>query len=299
MMRLEFRHLETAYWIYRLGSYGAAAERLNTTQPNISMRIADMEERIGRVVFQRGKRPVTLTAAGRELIGYAERILALRDELSSVFEDVQEATGRIRVGCTETVALWWLADFTLDVQRAMPNIELDIDVDITEKTWDKLCNGTIDLALVPDDQLQERVIRHSLGHASIAWMGAAELVQTRSTLETMNLIRRSILSLSPGSRLYADQFRWLDMQDIRPDRLTYCNTMSVTARLACEGAGVALLPPDLFSDDSQLQALEVQPAFASLPFVATYLSPAFSPSVERIAKLAVANSGFHLGESQP
>lgn len=61
MMRLEFRHLETAYWIYRLGSYGAAAERLNTTQPNISMRIADMEERIGSVVFQRGKRPRNLS----------------------------------------------------------------------------------------------------------------------------------------------------------------------------------------------------------------------------------------------
>ncbi|WP_161599029.1 LysR family transcriptional regulator [Aidingimonas lacisalsi] len=298
MMRLEFRHLETAYWIYRLGSYGAAADRLNTTQPNISMRVAEVEQRIGTVVFQRGKRPITLTAAGRELIGYAERILALRDELSLFFEDGEEATGRIRVGCTETIALWWLADFTIDVQRVMPNIELDIDVDITEKTWKKLCNGTTDLALVPDDQLQQRVIRHSLGQASIAWMAPSDLVQRMSTLDTMNLIRRSILSLSPGSRLYADQFRWLDMQSIRPDRLTYCNTMSVTARLVSEGAGVALLPPDLFAGDNLLQELEVQPAFDSLSFVATYLSPAFSPSVERIARLAVANSGFHLGDSQ-
>ncbi|BBI52268.1 hypothetical protein HORIV_46890 [Vreelandella olivaria] len=233
MMRLEFRHLETAYWIYRLGSYGAAADKLNTTQPNISMRIAETEQRIGTAVFQRAKRPVTLTVAGRELIGYAERILALRDELSLFFEDGEEAVGRIRVGCTETIALWWLADFIIDVKRTMPNIELDIDVDITEKTWDKLCNGTIDLALVPDDQLQQRVIRHSLGQATIAWMASAELVQRMPTLDAMSLIRRSILSLSPGSRLYADQFRWLDMQNIRPDRLTYCNTMSVTARLVC------------------------------------------------------------------
>lgn len=298
MMRLEFRHLETAYWIYRLGSYGAAADKLNTTQPNISMRIAETEQRIGTAVFQRAKRPVTLTVAGRELIGYAERILALRDELSLFFEDGEEAVGRIRVGCTETIALWWLADFIIDVKRTMPNIELDIDVDVTEKTWDKLCNGTIDLALVPDDQLQQRVIRHSLGQATIAWMASSELVQRMPTLDAMSLIRRSILSLSPGSRLYADQFRWLDMQNIRPDRLTYCNTMSVTARLVCEGAGVALLPTDLFADDSQLQALEVQPALSSLPFVASYLSPAFSPLVDRIAKLAVANSGFHLGEQQ-
>lgn len=56
MRRLSLYHLETLLWISRLGTFAAAAERLNTTQPAISARVRELESRLGYAIFQRAGR---------------------------------------------------------------------------------------------------------------------------------------------------------------------------------------------------------------------------------------------------
>src|SRR3546814_18720347 len=51
--RIAFYHLETLLWIARLGTFAAAAERLNTTQPAISARVGELENHLGTVLFRR------------------------------------------------------------------------------------------------------------------------------------------------------------------------------------------------------------------------------------------------------
>src|SRR3546814_14165126 len=50
--RIAFYHLETLLWIARLGTFAAAAERLNTTQPAISARVRELENHLGTVLFR-------------------------------------------------------------------------------------------------------------------------------------------------------------------------------------------------------------------------------------------------------
>jgi DNA-binding transcriptional LysR family regulator len=50
---LNVKHLETFYWIVRLGTFAQAAERLGTTQPTVSARIQELEQVLGVVVFDR------------------------------------------------------------------------------------------------------------------------------------------------------------------------------------------------------------------------------------------------------
>ena len=47
MRRLSLTNLETLCWIARLGTFTAAAERLNTTQPAVSNRVKELEQAIG------------------------------------------------------------------------------------------------------------------------------------------------------------------------------------------------------------------------------------------------------------
>ena len=46
---LDFRTIETFLWVVKLGSFRGAAQRLNTTQPAISQRIAQLERELERV----------------------------------------------------------------------------------------------------------------------------------------------------------------------------------------------------------------------------------------------------------
>ena len=66
--RIAFYHLESLLWIDRLGTFSAAAERLNTTQPAVSARMRELEQRLGSALFRRDGRTMSLTPAGRKLV---------------------------------------------------------------------------------------------------------------------------------------------------------------------------------------------------------------------------------------
>lgn len=57
---LNYKRLETFVWVASLGSFRKAAERLHTTQPAISARIAGLEEELGVKLFEREGGPARL-----------------------------------------------------------------------------------------------------------------------------------------------------------------------------------------------------------------------------------------------
>src|SRR5260221_443266 len=77
---VDFKMLETFVWVANLRSFRGAAEKLNTTQPAISMRIAQLEEDLGVRLLERDRRLVSPTEKGQLLLGYADRLIRLRAE---------------------------------------------------------------------------------------------------------------------------------------------------------------------------------------------------------------------------
>ena len=78
---LDFRSIETFLWVVKLGSFRGAAARLNTTQPAISQRIAQLEREMGVKLLQRDRRAALPTPSGRQMMVYAEKLIALRSEM--------------------------------------------------------------------------------------------------------------------------------------------------------------------------------------------------------------------------
>lgn len=66
--------------VERSGSFGAAARELMVSQPAVSERIRRLERVVGRRLFDRTARGSSITEAGRALVPYAQRCLALADE---------------------------------------------------------------------------------------------------------------------------------------------------------------------------------------------------------------------------
>ena len=102
--RISLYHLETLLWIDRLGTFSAAAERLNTTQPAVSARMRELEQRLGTVLFRREGRAMSLTAAGRKLVRDCDPLL--RDMQYALLGSggYGEASGVVRIGAGEIAA---------------------------------------------------------------------------------------------------------------------------------------------------------------------------------------------------
>src|SRR5215831_9163707 len=145
---LDFRTIETFMWVATLRSFRGAAEKLNTTQPAVSMRIAQLEGELGVRLLERDRRVVAPTPKGQELVGYAERLMRLRAEMIEAVGDRSTMRGIVRLGVSETIVHTWLPSLIERVNAAYPNLELEIEVDISTNLRNRLVTKDLSLALL-------------------------------------------------------------------------------------------------------------------------------------------------------
>ena len=109
MIRLTLRQMEYFDALAQSRHFGRAAELAGVTQPALSAQIAEMEERLGCRLFERGGRAVELTEEGRALQPRIERILSDAREVESVARRGRLAMeGRFRLGIIPTVSPYLL-----------------------------------------------------------------------------------------------------------------------------------------------------------------------------------------------
>jgi len=98
---VDFKAIETFLWVVTLGSFRGAAQKLNTTQPAISQRIAQLENEMGVRLLQRDRRAASPTPAGRRMMLYAEKLIGLRSEMLAAVGDRREMRRLLRLRVAE------------------------------------------------------------------------------------------------------------------------------------------------------------------------------------------------------
>lgn len=294
-MRLTVKHLEALYWVSRLGSFTAAAERLHSTQSAISMRIRDLEETLAQQLFDRTARAARLTAKGQELVGYAERVMDLMEEIKARISDPTIVSGIVRVGVTEYVALTWLPDLVRELNARFPRVTLEMNVDLTLSLLTKLHSGEIDLALLPGPVAQPGVRNVSLGFVHFAWMASPSLRIPDRAMTPRDLDHWPILTLSKPSNLYAILERWFEESGAVGRRANTCNSLSVLASWTVAGLGIGYLPVQYHERDiraGRLRMIDVQPHLSELEYVAALDRRHTQPLTQAVADLAASVSNF-------
>ncbi len=292
---MTLKHLEALYWVWRLGSFTAAAERLHSTQSAISMRIRDLEEALGQELFDRTARAARLTAKGQELVGYAERVMELMAEIKARIGDPTIVSGIVRIGVTEYVALTWLPDLVRELNARFPRVTLEMNVDLTLSLLDKLRGGEIDLAMLPGPIVQPGLRNISLGFVEFAWMASPALKIPDRSLTPRDLDNWPILTLSKTSNLYAQLERWFEESGAVGRRTDTCNSLSVLASWTISGLGIGYLPVEHFGRDiraGRLRMVDVTPKLPDLEYVAALDRRHPQPLAQSVAELAVTVSTF-------
>ncbi len=147
--------------VARTGSVGAAARRLQITQPSASQRLARLERRAGLVLFERDTQGARPTPAGAELARQAEHILG---HLTGALEAAREA-GHQEVRRIGTIPS--LAELVLPLlDDALPALVVEQVVDHGDRLVDWLDEGTLDgavLAIADQIELPRTLRRVRLG----------------------------------------------------------------------------------------------------------------------------------------
>jgi DNA-binding transcriptional LysR family regulator len=124
-----------------------AAEALFITQPALSARLHALEAEIGSPLFDRGRRGMTLTDAGRAFLPYAERaVRALRDGASAI--ERLPAAEELVLGAAPAISTYVLPDLLVRFEAANPDVRLSVRTGHSEQILEMAVRGDIEVGLV-------------------------------------------------------------------------------------------------------------------------------------------------------
>ena len=148
MRSLNLDHLRTLVTVVELGSFSAAARRLNLSQPAVSLQIRELEARCGIRLLERAGKGVQATSAGKDLIAHAERIQAEADRaIATMRRHKGGGAGRVRLGTGPTALAYLLPPVLQRLRERYPDIELVVTTGTTNDIAEQILADTLDLGL--------------------------------------------------------------------------------------------------------------------------------------------------------
>lgn len=237
MKRLAIYHLETLLWIARLGTFRAAAERLNTTQPAISARVKEIEEQLGVDLFRREGRNMVLTARGRALVADFEPLWAGFERALFKASDFGGATGIVRIGTGEIAAASCLPAFVAAVEQDLPGVTLEIELDLTARMLQQLLAGTSDMVFLAGPVASPGVRTTPLGSVALVWAASKATAQAGGFKQPL-----PVWSIPEHSPIHGIMRESLAQHGITPPVIRTCNNVRALVEIIRLGTGAALLP---------------------------------------------------------
>jgi len=245
MATITLKQLDAFVQVADLGSFRRAAERLNTTQPNISARIAGLERQLGVSLMERDAGSVRLTPMGETLLAQARRVLRETDAFVAAAGDTTLIEGRLRLGVTEMIVHSWLGDFLKAVKSAFPNVLVDLTVDLSINLSAALFNRSIDLALQsgPFDRKTSGMI--FLGSYPMVWIAAPQLGLHKGPLALDEIIAHTVLTHARGTLPFQQIAAHFAQAGVRSARLVPSTNMAACLQMTLDGLGIACLPASM------------------------------------------------------
>jgi DNA-binding transcriptional LysR family regulator len=298
---LSFAHLEALIAIAELGSFRAAAKRLGVTQPTVSMRIGELEHSLDTRLFDRSSYRPQLTADGREILKYAQRMMLLMHEMRACALNGAGVVGTIRLGAADSFALTCLPSLLARLEHGFPRLKVALDIDYSFNLNRKLHRGELDVAFLTSPTTGPDVRIEPLVPIPLVWVASPRLGLPESRLAPADLADVPIITNPEPSGLYSSAIEWFGRAGLAPARLNSCNSLTHMLRLAAAGVGASLLPTAILHHEVEsgvLRVLETEPPIEphelAIAVRSAPTSPDLSPVLE-IAREIVARSDLAVG----
>jgi LysR family transcriptional regulator, hydrogen peroxide-inducible genes activator len=255
------RQLQYAVAVAESLNFRNAAERCHVSQPSLSAQLAQMEKVLGFKLFERDRRSVLVTTAGRGLIEHARLILRETDNLVEFArQSGNPLAGTLRLGVIPTISPYLLPRLASALHKAYPLLTVLWVEDKTEPLVSSLNAGSLDAALLaneanigdvecevigPDPFVLATPVGHPLGTpaspARVSDLREASVL----LLDEGHCFREQALAFCSGAKAHELEFR--------------ATSLSTLVQMVALGVGVTLLPEIAVPTEARRAVLSIRP----------------------------------------
>lgn len=240
--RISFQQLQAFNEICRLGTFHAAANSLNVTQPTISLRIRELESNLGVTLFTRHGRQAKLTDEGALVAQYASRSLILVDEMFNHVRTRDPLTSTLRLGTSDMIAITCLPKIIRTLETTHPLLKVEIRVTNSIDLARLVNEKQLDIALLSNPRVNDEIKVEQLALAQLSWMGAASRHLPKRNLKPRDLENVKVLTVPEPNLLCTTVRTWCAAHNVPMFNVSTCNSVAVIAKLVASGVAVSVLP---------------------------------------------------------
>jgi DNA-binding transcriptional LysR family regulator len=292
---ITLKQLEAFFWAAELGALEPAAQRLNTTQSAISKRLQELEAALGITLFDRSRRRARVTHQGERLLALARDMLATRDRILDLSTALTPGPRTLRLGVTELTAMTWLPALIQRIRGSHPQVTLEPVVDTSVHLIDKLRDGQLDVAVVPDAFREARFEIVPLDSVEYAWICSPSYLDGVDDIALRDLARYTIIVQLHASGLGDMIDRWLKDNHVHIEHSLSSSNLTALASLTLSGLGISYLPRRMFEPllgSGQLRVIRSTPALPRVPYVMIYDKSNTDDFLRFVASVATETCDF-------
>jgi DNA-binding transcriptional LysR family regulator len=257
---LNLDQLRTLMTVVELGSFSAAARRLNLSQPAVSLQIRELECRCGVRLVERTGKSVRATAAGTVLIAHAGRIEAeAARALAAMRRHRGGCDGRVRLGTGPTALTYLLPPVLQRLRERYPDIDLVVTTGTTNDIAEQISADTLDLGLtaLPTGRcgfLETPVRQDEMVGILPATATDVPLALTPSDVASRTLI----LEYQPVPHTQLSR-AWLRAGGIDARPVLEFDNIEAIKEAVCAGLGMAIVPSPAVTHGPPVNSIIVRP----------------------------------------
>jgi DNA-binding transcriptional LysR family regulator len=250
---LEIDLLRAFVAVAETGGFTAAAEVVKRSQSAVSQKIIRLEESLGRKLFDRTSRSLSLTRDGEQLLALARRMLELNDAAVRTFTD-PPAAGNLRLGIAEDFVPLQLPSLLARFRRFYPGVHLELRTGLSCELLQAYDDGKLDAVIAKKDGAAQR--GRVIWREPLVWLAAREhAAAARGPVP---------LVLLPGPCTYRDvMIRALD--GVRRDWFASCTASSLMGVQAAVAGGLGVTVLGRSFVQPGLQILATSELWPTLP----------------------------------
>lgn len=262
------RRLQVFFAVAKHGSFTRAADSLFMTQPAVTFQIKQLEEHFNCRLFERQHQKIALTEAGRLVFGFAEKILALSDEMEGrVAELTGQMGGTLDIGASTTLGEFILPAVLSQFNELYPQVHLRMVIGNSEQIQTSVTEGALDLGLIDSAVQMKAITAESVGTDMLAAVCAkAYPLAELTTVKAAELTEYEYVSREPGSGTRECIEVYLKQHGVTPEQLKTVMELGSPEALknvVLTGLGYALMSPSVVRRElarGELVAIPLEPA---------------------------------------
>lgn len=261
MPALNYKHLRYFWIVAKSGSIARASKHLHLTPQSISGQLSEFESVLGIELFRRVGRGLELTEAGQRMLGYAEQIFTLGDELLDAIADNSFSQSKpFRVGIADSVPKM------VAYRLVQPSLSLDEPVKLICREG-RLTTLLADLAVhrldmvIADrpmpENLNVRGYDHFLGESGVSFFGTPALIENAAQSFPTMLDGAPFLLPGVDVALHARLMRWFESERLRPRIIGEFDDSALIKAFGQAGAGYFAAPTAIEAELAQQTGIQV------------------------------------------